>query len=285
MIFNPTAFRYIRLHSSATSPLFAFSELDYVTGEAPGAVFTAIDPVGSDVNITWSTLEDYKYTMESSTDLLTTNWVEVVPFTNLVATGTTIVVALPVSSLTEPAEFLRVTSLPPDPPPSYLSEDFEGDSATNWTVSTVAGTEWELGTPNVNNSFYVLTNANSGVNCYATDTNATYTADSDTVLSSPSFVIGTETVVVEWVEGYDIQDDIATVSVIDESAGSTNLIHTTAPGTAPSNSWLPRFATIPLTPTGQTLRIEFRFEAIDTGPGHDGGFGGWFIDDVNVRDQ
>lgn len=244
-----------------------------------------IEPVGTDVRVTWAdTAPGVMYSVESSMDLTASNsWADVPPFVDMVATGTSMSILVPVSNLTEDMESFRIRRALPQ---VYLEEDFEGDSATNWT-SSGTGTMWELGEPTIDNGFVTITNSASPTNCWGTDLDNDTGIESGTdasLVSPPIEITETTVTLVQWSQAKDIDsfydDDLVTVSVIDEDDGTTNVIYTLVNETA--GSWFMRQGELPASTAGHTVRLQFRFQELGN---NDPGFAGWFIDDVVVKEQ
>jgi uncharacterized repeat protein (TIGR01451 family) len=104
-----------------------------------------------------------------------------------------------------------ITVCEPPPPPIcpagfteqvVYSTDFETDAAG--FTSSGAANEWERGLP----AFAPITTCNSGSNCFATDLDNTYDADSSQTLLSPAIDLSTLSapVVVRWAQKYQMEN-------------------------------------------------------------------------------
>ena len=109
---------------------------------------------------------DSEHVLQESPTMETASWVEseaTLEVLDGIENGFRFTTARPAAA----ENYYRIAVLPPPP---FYSEDFES-GAEGWVSNTTAGdTEWELGTPNVDN----LMEAHSGENVYGTNLDGPY---------------------------------------------------------------------------------------------------------------
>lgn len=166
-------------------------------------------------------------------------------------------------------------------PFSLFSEDFESGNG-GFTVATASGSDWQHGAPNTPNpGGGAVTSGNSGSNCWGTNLNNAYVANTDTKLRSPVIDLsGVTAATLSFAQALDIASGHTLVVNVIEEATDTVLqsaIHTSTPDldTTTAN-WEAVTVATPIT-GGQKVRIEWHF----VGNG-DGLYLGAYIDDVTV---
>lgn len=194
---------------------------------------------------------------------------------------------IPPEDITSDDVFVRVVGIPPPEP--LFGTDFE-DGSDGWTVVTNAAHPadvWELGTPSLDNAYVTINTAASGVNAFGVDLDGDYYEGTDTVLVSPVFQLpATGPLTLEWQQATDIDDtplgvDYGTVTLIDLDAGTTNLL-TTVDGSTNDSAWSLASAAVPDTALDHSVQVEFHFVGDNLNPSVD--WGGWYIDDVFLKD-
>lgn len=169
---------------------------------------------------------------------------------------------------------------------------------TGWTAATVSGTAWELGTPTAAGT----QGAYSAPNCWGTDLDSGYRANSLSYLNSPSFVLtnpGTPYLLFRQfrymsagLDGFHLELSVNGQGWLHLNAinpgdtvnwyNSTSLFSTGQPGFTgvSAGGWQSSSIRLPLLQAGDSLRIRFVFRS-------NGSFGsaqpGVFIDDFSLN--
>ena len=155
----------------------------------------------------WLSSTGQVYELLSTTSLVTGAWAPyedgVTVTTNIPgdASGTNTLVVPP------PVEPTLAFALGEGVIPPVFSEDFESGLA-GWVATTGGPTQWELGTPAVDNGFVTFDRAYSPTNCWGTDLDDGYGAGTDATLTSPSIQLPDAPTVLAWYELRDIENSL-----------------------------------------------------------------------------
>ncbi|MFN0126364.1 MAG: LamG-like jellyroll fold domain-containing protein [Verrucomicrobiales bacterium] len=232
-----------------------------------------IEIVGGDLVIRWPSTLGNLYNLRSETDLSAgepKDWPIFGGNMDIPATPPTNTLTIPLPA--DPTRFFVIEEFPAPPVPLF-SDDFESGQG-GWTVGSdgVAGTAWQLGTPS---NVGPLT-TNSGVNCFATNLASNYGDDANVWLRSPAIdLTGVGAATLNYAQFTDIEMnfDSGTVSVL--NAADDSLIEEIEGGVDGFTSqWDPVRHRIPAAALGKVIKIEFRLQSDNFGPG-----AGWYIDD------
>ena len=240
-----------------------------------------ISESGGSLDFSWNSREGMRYDLRSGVDLDASpaTWeihtdgdtiFEDIPAT---ATGTNVLSGIPFDGQ---RRFFVITE---EPIPPLLFADFE-DGEDGFTVSTVAGSDWEFGTPDtiLFNDAVLNQGALGSVNCWGTvlgdatnsDNLGYYEDPTETILSSPVIDL-TNTMVsasLNFSEALDLVEnsdtDSAEVFVVDADTGEAigeGPIYQADDTNADGIPWIPvPEISLPAESLGRMIRIEFRFK-------------------------
>jgi len=150
-------------------------------------------------------------------------------------------------------------------------ESFES-GASDWSVS--AGT-WEVGMPTSGPATNAAgRRAHSGTNCAATVLSGNYAAGVDSRLTSPAFVVPTNSPALRFWHWYNLQNALGFVE-ISVNGGSWNQISPTYQQNSKTGSTWTNVSIDLSAYAGQTVSVAFRFATFGSGTA-----AGWYVDDI-----
>ena len=169
--------------------------------------------------------------------------------------------------------FYQVVSLPP--PPLFF-DDFES-GAPGWTHGGNQD-EWELGAPQNGPGA-----AFSGSNCYGTDLDSDFEANTDAYLRSPEIDLSRVSVAtLSFVEFHsvDIEEDYHSVSVNIIDADSNEILQEVFREAGAVNGWTQRSIRLAGPSVGGKIKVEFLLQTDDSFL-----LPGFYIDDVSIQEN
>jgi hypothetical protein len=175
-------------------------------------------------------------------------------------------------------QFFRVALQPPAP---VFFDDMEA-GADDWVVglregATATATAWEIGTPETASG--LVEGAFSGVQCWATDLDATYAPGALITLRSPVIdLANVERPRLRFQYAVDSTEEVEGGRINFRNESGEILVESDFVFWGTSESWQAFDRPVPVEARNRKIILEFEFLSDELGPNGEG----WFIDDVSV---